>query len=182
MEWVFGTFLLVGLVYLILTIVGGVFDSLDLGIDGALEAIGLDVVLGLEGSEAAGLGCSVLAAFAAAFGAVGLVSTLSGWGVILSLLVALAVGMVMARLSSAALRYVYAGQHSDVRSIQELIGKTGRVTIGSSAGESGEIMVETEEVARYVVKEMDGSALERGDIVEIILVDDRYLRVRKISQ
>jgi membrane protein implicated in regulation of membrane protease activity len=181
MEWIYGAFLLLGVGYLLLTIVGGLVEGVDTGVDSVLDAVGLDIVLGLDGAEAAGLGCSVLAAFAAAFGAVGLVSTLSGWSLILSLLVALAVGMVIARLSSAALRYVYAGQHSEVSSIQQIIGATARVTIDTPSGMTGEIMVEKGEIARYAVKEINGEALRRGDLVEIVSVEGNQLRVRKTN-
>jgi membrane protein implicated in regulation of membrane protease activity len=181
MELIFGVSLGVGVVYLLLSILGGLFEGLDLGVDSALVSLGLDGVLGLDGADAAGLGCSVLAAFAAAFGAVGLVATLSGWGVALSILVALAIGLVIARFSSAGLRYVYSRQHSDVTSAHDLVGMTGRVTITTPAGATGEIMVENREIERYPVREIDGQPLARGDVVEIVALDGNELRVRKIS-
>jgi membrane protein implicated in regulation of membrane protease activity len=181
MEWIFGAFLIVGVGYLLLTIIGGLIDTPDFGVDAAMDAVGLDVLLGLDGMEATGFGCSVLAAFAAGFGAVGLVSTLSGWSLILSLLVALAVGMVIARISSAAFKYVYAGQHTDVRSIQMIVGSTARVTIETPSGSTGEVMVEQEEILRYPVREIDGTPLQRGDLVQIVSIEGNQLRVRKIT-
>jgi membrane protein implicated in regulation of membrane protease activity len=179
MEVLYSGLLLVGLAYLLLMIISGFADGLVPGLDGALDAIGMDTVLGLDGAEATGLGCSVIAVFMAVAGAVGLVATHAGWSLLLVLLVAVAVGMVMARGAAWVLRYVYAGQFTAVHSDQNLIGQTARVTVAAPAGQTGEAMIETGEVVRHAIREVNGEALERGDQVEIVEIKGHYLMVRR---
>lgn len=180
MDVIYTGLLVVGIAYLLLMIIGGFAESLVPDLDGALDAVGLDGILGLDGAEATGLGCSVIAVFMAVAGAVGLVASHAGWSFILTLLVALAVGMVMARGASGVLRYVYAGQFTAVRSSEHLIGQIARVTVAAPAGQTGEAMIETGEVVRHAIRELDGAALERGDQVEIVDIKGHYLIVRRV--
>jgi membrane protein implicated in regulation of membrane protease activity len=185
MELFFGVILLMGVGYLLLMIFGGIGESLDLGVDGALESTGLDSVFGLDmgdTGEASGLGCSVIAAFLAGFGAVGLTGTLADWNGFVIVLVALLLGYAMARGVAALLQYVVAQQYTDTYSSSDLIGLTGRVTINSAAGTTGEIMIEDGDRRKYPVKEIDGVALNRGDSVQVIEVDGHMLHVRKQSE
>jgi membrane-bound ClpP family serine protease len=179
MEWVFGLFLAIGVGYLLLMIFSSVGDSFDFGIDAVLENTRLDAVFGIE--DAQGLGCSAIAAFMAGFGAVGLVAARAGWSVLLSVLVALALGMVLARLTTAILRYVYAGQSTDVRSAQEWVGKMARVTIDIPAGKTGEAMLDANEVVKHAIREINQEPLRRGDVVEVVEVHGPVLHVRKVE-
>lgn len=52
MEIIFGLIMLVGLAYLLLMIVGGGGESLDLGMDGVLEGSPLGGLFGLESPDA----------------------------------------------------------------------------------------------------------------------------------
>ena len=65
MELVFGAIMVVGVLYLLLTVLGGVSEIFDIGIDDAMDSIGLSDVFGMDtgASDATGLGCAVLSAF-----------------------------------------------------------------------------------------------------------------------
>ncbi len=181
MELLFGGILLAGLTYLLLLILGVFGEGLDLGVDSVLEGSGLDALLGLDiDSAATGLGCSVLAVFMAAFGAVGLTGVLSGWHLLAILFAALLVGFGIARAAAALLQWVYRHQTAPITfSDSDLIGQSARVTIDSEPGTTGEVLVEAGEIVKYPVQEINNAALRRGDLVEIVDVQGRYLRVRK---
>jgi membrane protein implicated in regulation of membrane protease activity len=183
MELVFLAIMLVGLLYLLLMIFGGLGDVFQLDIEGALEGTGLDSLLGLAGAadsgEASGLGCGVIAAFLAGFGAVGLAGTVAGWNPFLLLAAAVAFGWVLGRAVVALLRFVYRQQSTDVFHNEDLIGTSARVTINSAPGKTGEVLVELGEVRKYPVQELSGAALQRGDTVEIVAVSGRFLQVKK---
>lgn len=182
MELIFGAMLVGGLLYLLLMIVGGIGETLDVDIEGAVKGTGIDAVLGLDSpdsSEISGLGCSVIAAFMAGFGAVGLVGSLSGWPVLIMLGVALVFGLLMGRAVSAALRFVYAQQSTSVYSNDEMIGLSARVTINSAPGKTGEAIIESGQVLKYPVKEVSGAELKRGDTVQVVDVQGQVLLVKK---
>lgn len=179
MEIIFGGIMLAGLAYLVLMIIGGFGDGPDLGIEGALDATGMDAIFGVE-SDIAGLGCSVLATFMAGLGAVGLTGTLSGWNPLAILLGAVVGGWLLARLAAVVLRFVYRQQSAPVTfSDQDLIGQSARVTIDSAPNTTGEVLIEADTILKYPVQEITGAALKRGDLVDIVDVSGRYLRVKK---
>jgi membrane protein implicated in regulation of membrane protease activity len=169
MEFLFAGIMLAGLLYIVLSIVG-LTDALDfINVDGAFGAADLD-----------GLGCSLVAVFMAGFGALGLTGSLLQWNPILTLIAALAVGVVLGRVGMEVLRFVRKQQSAPVTfSSEDLIGQSGRVTIDSPPGKTGEVMVEADTIIKYAVKEINGAALQRGDVVEIVDVDGRVLRVKK---
>lgn len=182
MEILFLIIMLVGLLYLLLMIFGGAVTVIDIDIDSALESTGLDTVFGLDsagGGEASGLGCGVIAAFLAGFGAVGLTGSIGGWNPLAMLVAAVLFGWLLGRAIVALLRFVYAQQSTDVFRSETLIGQSARVTIDSPAGKIGEAMVEEGEIRKYPIKEMSGLALQRGDTVEIVDINGRFLRVKK---
>lgn len=185
MEIIFGMMLVFGVGYLLLMIVGGLGEMSDFGVDGVFDSLGLDAVFGFEvgdAAEASGLGCSVIAAFLAGAGAVGLTAALSGWSFLESLVAALVSGFVLARVTVAVMRFFYRQQSDSIHfSARDLVGQSGRVTIDSAPGTTGEIMLDYGEIAKYPVKETDNQALRRGDVVEIIGVEGRFLRVRKVA-
>lgn len=182
MEIVFGGMMVVGLLYLLLMIFGGMSEALDFGVDGALESVGLDSVFGLaevDAGEATGLGCSVLAAFLAGFGAVGLTGSVLNWSPLVLMALALLFGWLLARGVAVFMRFVFDQQSTEVYSIDTMIGKSARITIDSPAGKTGEAMIEDGQVLKYPVKEINGQALKRGDIVEVVDINGRFLQVKK---
>ena len=182
MELLFSGIMVLGLLYLLLMIFSGLGHVADFGIEGALEGTGIDMLLGLDTAEAgevSGLGCSVIAAFLAGFGAVGLVGTLLNWSLLLIVLSAAAFGLLVGRMVVRILRFVYNQQSTDVTSVEELVGSSGRVTINSTAGQTSEVMIESGQILKYPIKEVNGAELKRGDTVEVVAVQGRFLHVKK---
>lgn len=182
MELLFLGIMLMGLLYLLLMIFSGMGQVADFGIDGVLESTGLDTLFGLDAGdagEASGLGCSVIAAFLAGFGAVGLVGSLLNWSLLLIIVGAFVFGLLVGRLVVRTLRFVYNQQSTDVYSVQDLIGSSGHITINSGAGQTGEVLIESGQILKYPVKEVNGAELKRGDTVEVVAVQGRFLHVKK---
>ncbi len=187
MEILYTLFLILGLGYLLLTIFGGLGDALDLGMDGAMESVGLDTLFGLDFSadsgmgEATGLGCSVLAAFMAGFGVLGLVGASAGWNPLLVIGGSVVGGWIMGRGFATVMRYVLAGQSTEGYSSDSLIGLSARVTINTDAGRTGEVMVNIGEQIKYAAREINDAPMQRGDVVEIVDVVGHVLHVKKKS-
>lgn len=159
--------------------VGSVMDALD-------GADGMDVDMGADASDASGdvqgIGCLTISAFLAMFGAIGLVGSLSERSLWLILLIGVIISYAVARIVAELLKYVYRQQDNTAFSQRDLIGKTARATINAAPGTTGEVMVEMGGMLRYPVKEINGSALNRGDEVRIIDVDGRTLKVEKLLE
>jgi membrane-bound ClpP family serine protease len=161
LVWIFGAITAVSVIYFLFSVITNA-----------------DEIGGLEGDSEFSL--TIIAAFAAVFGAMGLLGTLSGWNVLVTLVVALIVGFVAGRGVFAVLRFVMRQQSEDnVEKIDDLIGKSARVTIDSPAGATGEAMVEANYVMKYAVKEINGAALQRGDAVEVVDTAAGILYVKK---
>lgn len=182
MELIFLAIMLLGVLYLLLMIFSGLGHVLDFGLDGLLEGTGIDALFGLDTADAdeiSGVGCSIIAAFLAGFGAVGLTGSLLNWSLPLIIIMALLFGVLVGRLGLRALRFVYAQQSTAVYSAQNLIGLSARITIDSPAGKTGEALIESGHILKYPVKEVSGVALKRGDTVEVVDVQGRFLHVKK---
>lgn len=180
MAVIFGVIMLIGIGYLLLMILGGVGDAFNM--DGALESTGLDALFGVDSpdvGEVSGLGCSAIAAFLAGFGAVGLTGTLAGWNIFVIAAVSIGFGYGLGRGVAALLRYVRAQQSTRIFSSEDLLGMPARVTIDSPAGKTGEALIEGEQILKYPIKEVTGAALKRGDIVEVVNIEGRFLQVKK---
>lgn len=167
--------MLAGLAYLLLMIMGILNDTPD--VDGVFEDNALGALFGVGDAE--GLGCSVIAAFMAGFGAVGLTGTLAGWNILIIFVSALVFGVILGRMVTTILRFVYNQQSTSVYSASDLIGMSARVTIDSPPGKTGEAIVEHGEVLKYSIQEINGAELRRGDIVEILEASGHVLKVKK---
>lgn len=165
-PYIFGAITLAGVLYFLYSIIFG-----DVSGDAGPA---LDVP-----DDAGHFGCTIIAAFLAVFGAVGLLGTLSGWSLLLTLGVAAVFGLVIGRLTMAALRYVVRQQSTERHNVGDLIGASARMTIDTPAGLTGEAMVEGAYVNKYPVKDVTDSALSRGDHVEVVDVRDGTLYVKK---
>ena len=119
------------------------------------------------------------AAFASVFGAVGLLGSLSNWNLLLTLAVAIGLGVVIGRGVLALMRFVIRQESTKVEQIDHLIGSSGRVTIDTPAGTTSEAMLEGEYVQKYAIKEVNGAELHRGDVVEVVDADNSILYVKK---
>lgn len=178
MEFFFGGLLLIGIAYLLITSLGlGEMLGVEAA-DNALDTVGLSPILGLD--DASGFGCSVLAAFMAGFGSIGLAGTMAGWSLPVIVLVALGVGYVLGRVVVSGLKFLRAQQSAPFKaSMNDLIGKAARITLDAAKNKTGEAMIEEGEVGRYPVKEISGAELKRGDVVEVVDVQGRFLHVKK---
>jgi membrane protein implicated in regulation of membrane protease activity len=180
MVVIFSLIMMIGVAYLLLMIFSSIGDAFN--VDSALESTGLDTLFGLDSpnvGEVSGLGCSAIAAFLAGFGAVGLTGTLAGWNLIVIVAISIGFGYVLGRGVVALLGYVHSQQSTSVFASHDLLGMPARVTIDSPAGKTGEVLIEGEQILKYPVKEVNGAALKRGDIVEVIDIDGRFLQVKK---
>lgn len=159
-SWIFATFTLAGVAYFLFVILTG------------------DLSDGMGDSE---FGLMLAAAFAAGFGAFGLLGMLSGWSLPVTLLTSAVFGYVLGKFAMWLLRVVLRQQTTgSITSMQVLVGLSGRVTIDSPAGKTGEVMLESAEyVARSAAKEVNGAALKRGDLVQVVSVESGLLYVKK---
>ncbi|MBN1284188.1 MAG: NfeD family protein [Anaerolineae bacterium] len=194
MSAVFGIIMAVGLLYFLMSIfsgglfdLGDMFDGLDLDLPdfldflsgaGALDAADAADGVDLAG-EARGFGCTAIAAFMASFGALGLVGVSLEWTPLQTLLVALAIGAVVAWGVARVLKWVLRQQSTGVLTRRDLVGKTARVTVNTPAGQTGEALVEGAARVKYPVKEVDGLELNKGDRVIVVGMDGGRLEVRK---
>jgi len=181
-EFIYGAMLVIGGGYLVLMIVGGLGQVSDFGLDGIFHDLHLDALFGLNseaGAEFTGVGCSVLSAFLAGFGAVGLTGTRLGWNPLVGIIVALALGYLLAFGVTRTLAFVMASQSTERFSSRDLIGLSARVTINTAPGQTTEVMIEEGQTLRYAAREVNNAELKRGDIVRVVDVDGNQLRVQK---
>lgn len=185
-SWIFAAIMTLGVTYLLFSIVvGGLFDfdldvdadidiDIDLDVDGGLDGIGAD------GSEARGLGCSTISAFLAGFGSVGLLGSLSGFPLIVSIIAGLIFGIIVGRLVMAALRFVMRQQSNDLLTTRSLIGSEARITVNIPAGKIGEALVESDSLIKYATKAVnDDVELKKGDYVEVVDIQQGRIYVKK---
>jgi membrane-bound ClpP family serine protease len=159
-SWIFAAFTLAGVGYFLFVILTG-----DLA----------------EGAGDGEFGAMVAAAFAAGFGAFGLLGTLSKWSLPVTLLTAAVFGYALGKFGLWVLRAVMRQQTLDsIPKMGKLVGLSGRVTIDSAAGKTGEAMLDgSAHVTRSAVKEVNGEALKRGDIVQVVSAESGLLYVKK---
>lgn len=159
LPYIFGAITLAGLIYLAFSLFVGDHD--------------FDI-----GDTDGGFGCLILAAFLSVFGVVGLLGTLSGWNLIMTLVAAVAIGLLMGRLIRVILRFVMRQQTPPIVA-EDLIGTFARVTIDTPAGKTGEAMVEEPHVSKFPVRETSGVELKRGDQVEVVDFNNGILYVKR---
>jgi hypothetical protein len=159
-SWIFAAFTLAGVAYFLFVILTG------------------DLSDGMGDSE---FGLMLAAAFAAGFGAFGLLGTLSGWSLPVTLLTAAVFGYALGKFAMWLLRAVMRQQTTNsIPTRHALVGLSGRATIDSAAGKIGEAMLEGgAHVTRSAVKEVNGAALKRGDLVQVVSVESGLLYVKK---
>ena len=114
-SWIFVAIMAIGVTYLLISIVlGDLIDSdIDAEVDSALDGFDSDA------SEARGLSCSVISTFLAGFGSVGLLGSLSGFPLILSIIAGIVFGVILGRSLTAVLRYVMRQQSNDLLIVYE---------------------------------------------------------------
>ena len=169
LPYIFGAITLAGVIYFAFSILFG-------GDHGLGDALNLDAI-GL-GDADGGFGCMIIAAFMSVFGVIGLLGTLSGWNLLMTLVAAAAIGVLMGRLVKAFLRLIMAQQTASI-SPEDLIGMVARVTIDTPAGKTGEAIMDSAHVTKFPVRETSGAALNRGDQVEVVDTNNGILYVKR---
>lgn len=181
-PWIFASIMAVGVIYLLFSILAGGLADVDADVDVHIHHGTFDFLhIGHgDSGEARGLGCSVLSAFLAGFGSMGLLGSLSGWNVLFSILAGLVFGLIFGRSTVAVLRFVLRQQSSDLMTTDSLIGTYARITVDTPPGRTGEALVEGESLIKYPVRATsDDIALKKGDYVEIVRVEKGRLYVKK---
>lgn len=169
LPYIFAAITLIGVLYFLY--------SLFFGADGA-DSLDIGDTLG----DASGDGeftMLLAASFASIFGAIGLLGTLSQWNLLVTLVVAIVAGLAIGRGVMTLLRFVRRQESTHVDNVERLIGSSGRVTIDSPAGAVSEAMLEGEYVHKYAIREVNSAQLQRGDVVEVVDVDNSLLYVKK---
>lgn len=169
LPYIFGAITLVSVIYFIFAILLG-------GDDGIGEILHIDI--GGFGDTDGGFGCLIIAAFMSVFGVVGLMGTLSGWNLLVTLIAAGVVGALVGRVVMAIMRLVMSQQTPSIAP-EDLIGMIARVTIDTPAGKTGEAIMDSEHVSKFPVRETSGAALKRGDQVEVVDSSEGVLYVKR---
>lgn len=160
LSWIFAIITLAGIGYFAFIIIGG------------------ELADGMGDGEFGGL---LIAAFSAGFGAFGLLGTLSQWPLWVTLAAAIGFGYGMGKFGTTILKLVLRQQTQDsISSVDALVGLSGRVTIDTPAGKTGEVMLDgAEHITRSAAKEVSGAALKRGDTVQVVRAESGLLYVKK---
>ncbi|NDJ60865.1 MAG: hypothetical protein GYB67_07050 [Chloroflexi bacterium] len=164
---VFAIFTLVGVLYFVISLFSGgdILGSMEIDLPGL--------------ADASGFGCSIVAAFLAGFGAIGLLGAFSGWSLITTILASVVAGLVFGRAALAVFRFVIGQQSPGITDSDDLIGTSARVLIDVPAGKTGEAMTEGQFVQKYPVREVNNAPMQRGDSVEVVNVNGGILYVKK---
>ena len=172
-PWVFGAFFAAGLTFLLFSIFFGEAADLSDGGDAGAALSG-------DAAELQNLGCTAISAFLVGFGSIGLLGTLAGWSLIVSILGGIAMGLLFGRLTQTVMRFVLRQQSSDLLTTESLIGTQARITVDTPAGQTGEALVEGDSFIKYAVRAAnDEIALKKGDYVEIVNVENGRIYVKK---
>lgn len=178
-PWIFAAIMTIGVTYLVIsTMLGGVVDlEIDADLDFDLDGLdGADA----NATEARGLGCTTISAFLAGFGSIGLLGSLSGWSLLVSIIAGVLSGVIIGRAVMMVLRYVIRQQSSDLLTTDSLIGSFVRITVDIPAGHIGEGLVESDSLIKYPVKAVsDEVELKKGDYVEVMDIQQGRLYVKK---
>jgi membrane protein implicated in regulation of membrane protease activity len=187
-PWIFASFMVSGSIYMLMLLIFGElsefgdFDAdLDLDFDADID-LDLDLDGDVHSGEGLQIGCASIAAFFAAFGALGLAGSLAGVGVAGNFVGATVFGLLVGRLVIAALTTLKRQESTRVQAEASLLGKTARVTINSASGKVGEAMIEAEQVLKFPIKEVNDAPLQRGDAVQVVDVRGGYLFVEKQAE
>lgn len=182
-PWLFGSIMTVGVLYMLVSLILGELDfdaDVDFDADADLDLdLDTDADFSADSSEGVKVGCSAIAAFFAAFGAVGLAATLGGQPIWLVTIVAAVFGLVIGRLVAQGMAFLKRQNYTTVQGTEALIGREAHATIHIHPGKIGEGMVHADEHLKYAIRETTGQELFRGDMVQVIGMEGNVLLVKK---
>lgn len=168
-DLVFGVSLLVGGGLLLLTLI---FDDIFGGILNVLHA----------GFDLGGVSPTpVLLGFLAMFGIGGLLGV-HGFGVNVGVatLIALVTGLIGAGVVFGAFRVLRAAESSDAFSLQDMVGSTGRVSVGIPANRFGSVLISFAGASHNMTATSDGE-IPAGRTVKVVGVAGNNLVVAPTS-
>lgn len=184
--WCFGSLMIGGFAYLLLSLLVGevseAAEGLFENLDSLFEGIGLDLLpeIGAETPAGKGIGCSTIAAFITGFGITGFASSLLGAGVILSIILSFLAGGVFGALYIGAMSFLYKQQATSTIEASDFEGLSARVTINIPAGEIGQVALTVGgQQMTYPAVEVNRKQLFRDESVKVIRIEGGRLLVEK---
>lgn len=151
-------------------VLGDLDFDMDMDVDVDVDLAHIDTILDHDGvAEATGVSMIAIASFITSFGAFGLISALAGAGAIVSVLSALAGGLVFGVAAQVFFLYILSPTiSSEVRQAQ-LIGQAGEITTPVPANGVGQIALIAEgSRVLYSARAADeGTVIARGTPVRI---------------
>lgn len=152
----------IGFVFLIVSlVVGDVFDAVGVDLDGG----------GSGGPDFGLLDSRVIAVFITAFGGFGVIGAQMGYGAFGSSLFGLLGGVVFGGIVSAFGRFLIGQQASSSVTDDDLVGRTGQVTVTIKPGSIGQISVKIgDERIEKIARSKDGVELSAGSIIKVSAV------------
>ncbi|HLF06179.1 MAG TPA: hypothetical protein VI893_03220 [Thermoplasmata archaeon] len=175
-DWAFAL-LVMGIICGVLLIVMAMLGGLDLGMDADTD-IDADAAVGPNA-----LGIPTVLAVLSLFGLVGYAVTVSYGDIVLGVVVGLAGGILTGILLYLGLRYLFLTQEasSDLR-FEDLIGKSGEVSIPISRDGAGQVVVISPVRGRIPVKATARDDLATGEMVTVVGVAGGGIVVERIRK
>ena len=163
------------ILYIILAVVGGIFLILSLfggdvdGVDLDVGDTDFDITDAEAGVDSPGIfSIRTIATFFLTFGIAGVIVLSRGGGIGSQLGWGVGLGLVVTFLYFLIMKFMYSMQGSSMSSVNDLIGKTGIVTIPTTDTGIGQVRVATVVgQTEYTCKEKNGKKLKQNDEVKI---------------
>lgn len=185
MAWFYLVMMLVGGFFLILAWLGGELSEAGGGvlgaIDGALEAINIDIIPDSLHEGLGGPGCGYAAAsFVTFFGAVGLLTTSYFHATVAqSMAAAGAIGVLVAVVTLRAVGMVIKQEASSAPSAQDYISARGRVSVTIPEDGVGMVVLSLRGFTeRFGASSLDGRSVPVGATVEVVQKEGGMLIVK----
>lgn len=154
-------------VFLVIAAIGFGFLLVSLIIGDLSDLLGFDV----GGADASGHGfidSRVISVFVTAFGGFGAIGVWAGMNTVLSSLIGVAGGVILAFVVSLFGRFLVSQQASSSVNAQQLIGRTAQVVVTIPAGGVGQVSCRIgEERLERLARASDGGELKHGALVRI---------------
>lgn len=185
MAWIYLVLMIGGGLFLIFAWLGGVLSEAGEGvlgaIDGALEAVGIDIIPDALYEGVGGPGCGYAAAtFTTFFGAVGLLTTSYFHATAAqSVTAAGVVGMLIAIVTLRTVKMVIKQEASSAPSAQDYVGARGRVSVAIPEQGVGVVIVSPRGFTeRFGARSLDGLTISDGTTVEVVQKEGGILIVK----
>lgn len=170
--WVFLGIGAVGFLFLLTSLVFGEI----------FEHFGGDFDHGLDHGGPGVLSPRVLSVFVTAFGGVGAIGIQQGLGTVMSSVLGVASGGVLATLIYFFARFLYGQQASSTISSSDLVGRTAQVIVSIPPNDSGQVRcLVGETLIDKIARSKDGSAIPYNSLVTIEEVIGEVVIVHPIT-